>query len=488
MRIIGLTGSIACGKSSVSSFLLSRGIPVIDGDRLSRELTLPGTPVLIEIRRLFGDEFFASDGSLDRRALGQHIFSSPEARNALDHLMAPYLEALTEQRLQETAASGASLCILDMPLLYEKGYDRFCDTVWTVWLPFETQLTRLMARDGFSREEALSRIQAVMSSDEKAALANRIIDNSGTPEDTARIVAGLLDEEIARANTPARSRRSQRFSIDPPSVSVSVSASDTSVPGPSVAVLPDIVVPKMAAPEAPEEMDRPDSAKHRSGQSRAAWKMPVWIRAVLLSMVALLLAGITSLSLMKAYLRRQEDQHISEQKKIDQQYPLLYREWIECYADEFNLSPAFVSAIIRNESSFQSRAESGVGARGLMQLMPDTAEWIAHKLGVEGYAFDRMYDPESNIRFGCWYLNYLSKLFLGDPVCVAAAYHAGQGQLKVWLSDPNLSADGYTMPLVNLPEGPTKNYAGRVTRDYGIYQEKYFSSSEPDISADSGVF
>lgn len=488
MRIIGLTGSIACGKSSVSSLLLSRRIPVIDGDRLSRELTLPGKPVLLEIRRLFGDAYFASDGSLNRRALGQLVFSNPEARNALDHLMAPYLEALTEQRLQEAASSGASLCILDMPLLYEKGYDRFCDTVWTVWLPFETQLSRLMTRDGFTREEALSRIQAVMSSDEKAARANRIIDNSGAPEDTVRIVSALLDEEISRANTPVRSRRSQRFSSDQPSVPASVSASDISVPDPPAAALPDIVVPKMAAPAAPEEMDRPESAKHRSNRSRAAWRMPVWIRAVLLSMVALLLVGIASLSLMKAYLRRQEDQHISEQKKIDQQYPLLYRDWIERYADEFNLSPAFVSAIIRNESSFQSHAESGVGARGLMQLMPDTAEWIAHKLGIEGYAFDRMFDPESNIHFGCWYLNYLSKLFLGDPVCVAAAYHAGQGQLKVWLSDPNLSTDGYTMPLANLPEGPTKNYAGRVTRDYGIYQEKYFSPSESDISADSSVF
>ena len=95
------------------------------------------------------------------------------------------------------------------------------------------------------------------------------------------------------------------------------------------------------------------------------------------------------------------------------------------------LAPAYVAAIIRNESSFQPRAESAVGARGLMQLMPDTAEWIAHKLGVEGYAFERMYDPASNIRFGCWYLNYLSKMFLGNPVCVTAAYHAGQGQVKV---------------------------------------------------------
>ena len=121
-----------------------------------------------------------------------------------------------------------------------------------------------------------------------------------------------------------------------------------------------------------------------------------------------------------------------------------------------------------------------------MQLMPDTAEWIARKLQVSGYAFERMNDPESNVRFGCWYLNYLSRLFLGDPVAVTAAYHAGQGQVKVWLSDPLLSDDGYTLPLSALPEGPTKNYAGRVTRDYGIYQEKYFSTAQlTDISDDA---
>ena len=125
-----------------------------------------------------------------------------------------------------------------------------------------------------------------------------------------------------------------------------------------------------------------------------------------------------------------------------------------------------------------------------MQVMPETGEWIAHKLQYDNYYSDLLDDPETNIRFGCWYLNYLSRLFLGDPVAVTAAYHAGQGQVKVWLSDPNLSADGYTLKISALPEGPTKIYAGRVTRDYGIYQEKYFSvdqlPADPD-NADTGL-
>ena len=182
---------------------------------------------------------------------------------------------------------------------------------------------------------------------------------------------------------------------------------------------------------------------------------------------------------MEAYLTRQAEKHILENQAIHANFPLSYRPIIEEYAAANNLNPAFVSAIIRNESSFQPRAESGVGARGLMQLMPDTAEWIAGKLKISGYSFERMYDPESNIRFGCWYLQYLSGLFRGDPVCVACAYHAGQGQVIAWLSDSRYSSDGSTLDLSKMAEGPTKNYAGRILKAYGIYQELYFTENFP---------
>ena len=98
---------------------------------------------------------------------------------------------------------------------------------------------------------------------------------------------------------------------------------------------------------------------------------------------------------------------------------------------------------------------------------------------ISGYAFDRMYDPQSNIRFGCWYLRYLSGLFRGDPVCVACAYHAGQGQVTAWLSDPALSDDGVTLHLERMADGPTKTYVGRVTKAYGIYQALYYNGADP---------
>lgn len=467
MRIIGLTGSIACGKSTVSSFLLSRGFPVVDGDRIARDLTVPGSPVLQQISRVFGPDMLYDDGSLNRRRLGRLVFSDPSARQQLDELMAPWLLSSTRQQIEYARASGASLCFLDMPLLFEKGYDSLCDSVWTVWLPEEVQLSRLMARDGFTREEALNRIRSVLSSDEKAARSTRVIDNSGTVEQTYGIVSEYIAAELNLQEAPARPRRNRN----------DVSPEPAAVPPAS----------GQAALSAPEVMARPKAAVSKKAPRKAAWRLPLWLKVSLIAFTVLLVVGIVANIWMNAFLRQCEETHIEEQNWIDRHYPLVYRSLIEKYAEEYNLSPAYVSAIIRNESSFDPKAESGAGARGLMQLMPDTAEWIARKLQVSGYAFERMLDPESNIRFGCWYLNYLSRLFRGDPVAVTAAYHAGQGQVKIWLSDPALSEDGYTITLPSLPEGPTKNYVGKVTRDYGIYQEKYFAPAELPVDPDAVV-
>ena len=132
MRVIGITGSIACGKTTVSRELLRRGFPVIDGDAVSRELTGPQGPAMAEIRSVFGEQYILPDGSLNRREMGCLVFSDPAARGRLDRLMAPYLKSVILNRIEAARTSGEKLCFLDMPLLYEKGYDRYCDTVWCV--------------------------------------------------------------------------------------------------------------------------------------------------------------------------------------------------------------------------------------------------------------------------------------------------------------------------------------------------------------------
>lgn len=226
-------------------------------------------------------------------------------------------------------------------------------------------------------------------------------------------------------------------------------------------------------------------------------KLPGWLTTALCLSVVLVMGLFAAYWLMQAYLTTQEEQRIAAYEAVLDNYHVtagmdgaLHVTWqdeIERYAAQYNLQPAFVMAIIRNESSFRTNAESSVGARGLMQLMPDTAQWIAGKLDDDGYTFDRMWDAETNIRYGCWYLNYLSKLFRGDAVLVSAAYHAGQSTVTQWLSDPAKSYDGVTLDLDRLSDGPTKQYVGRVTQTYGIYQtllypDEAFGAAD-DVSA-----
>ena len=472
MRLIGITGSIACGKSTVSRELIRKGYPVIDGDMLSRELTGPGGMAMNDIQAVFGDRYLLPNGSLNRREMGRLVFSEPLARDRLDRIMAPHLKSLTLKRIEEIRSSGAVLCFLDFPLLYEKGYDQYCDSVWCVWLPEDLQLQRLMERDGYSRDEAMSRIRAVMSSDEKANRSAVVIDNSGPVEDTLQQVEDQLNVELSRINSISRRRRNTG-TVPLQNPVHSLNESDQ----PPLSSPVSFTVPDMG-------FDRPDSARKKQSDRKSSWTLPGWVRISLISLAFFLAVSFTAQMLMNAYLARRHETHEAEQRAIDEQYPLMYRDLITAIASEYNLAPSLIASVIMNESSFRPGAESSVGARGLMQIMPDTAEWIAHKLHMDNYRLDKLYEPDTNIRFGCWYLNYLGTLFNGDPLCVVCAYHAGQGEISSWLSNPSYSSDGLSLILNNLPEGPTKQYAGRVTRDYGIYKAKYFDQSDLVSSLD----
>ena len=196
MRVIGLTGGIACGKSTISAALREMGAVIIDGDVLSRELTVPGGPALPAIREQFGDGVFLSDGALDRRALGAVVFGSDQARECLDGIMQPMLRRMILEGIENARASGATLCVLDMPLLYEAGLDVLCDRVWCAWIPRETQIARLMARDGFTRDEAEARLRSQLPAEQKAARADVVIDTSGAIQYTMDRLPALFQEEL----------------------------------------------------------------------------------------------------------------------------------------------------------------------------------------------------------------------------------------------------------------------------------------------------
>jgi len=152
------------------------------------------------------------------------------------------------------------------------------------------------------------------------------------------------------------------------------------------------------------------------------------------------------------------------------QYKLEYKDLIETYSAEYNLDPYFVAAVIHTESGFDPEAVSSAGAIGLMQIMPETGEWIAGKLKIENFSTDMLHDPEANIEMGCWYLSFLKERFDALPE-IMAAYNAGHNKVKEWLEDPQYSQDGKT--LTNIPYGQTDNYVKKVTKAYEKYKEYY---------------
>lgn len=196
MKVIGLTGGIACGKSTISLTLKELGAVIVDGDVLSRTLTCPGGAALPAIRSRFGDGVFHPDGTLNRRALADVIFHDDRARAALDGIMQPLLMDLILQGIRDARAAQAPACILDMPLLYEAGLETLCDQVWCAWLPQKTQLERLMARDRLSPADAQARLDSQLPVDEKAARADVVIDTSGSIQYTKEYILQLYAREI----------------------------------------------------------------------------------------------------------------------------------------------------------------------------------------------------------------------------------------------------------------------------------------------------
>jgi len=149
-------------------------------------------------------------------------------------------------------------------------------------------------------------------------------------------------------------------------------------------------------------------------------------------------------------------------------YPLAYEDLIARYSDDYGLDPHLVAAIINVESGFDPEAVSRVGAQGLMQIMPETGEWIAGKLSVESPP--NLFDPETNISMGAWYLGFLEERFGHDRDLVLAAYNAGHGRVAEWLEDPQYS-DGAV--LTSIPYEETEDYVKKVNHAYEKYKEYY---------------
>lgn len=193
-KIIGLTGGIASGKSTVSALLRQAGIPVIDADQVARQVQRPGSVALDKLAAAFGPAIIAPDGSLNRQQLGQRVFDDPAARQELDRIVQPLIKNTIWQAVDNLRRQGVANVVLDVPLLFEAGYDTDCDLVVVVRVSPATELRRLMARNGYSRAAAQARIAAQLPLSVKVAKADVVIDNDGSREETRRQVAQLVED------------------------------------------------------------------------------------------------------------------------------------------------------------------------------------------------------------------------------------------------------------------------------------------------------
>ena len=191
---IGLTGSIATGKSTVAKMFANYNIPVVDADKIAREVVEVGKPTYLEIVEAFGEDILQENKELDRKKLGSIVFSNEEKRKKLNSIIHPSIRAEMLRQKEELIAQGERCVVLDIPLLFESKLFHFVDKVLVVYVDEETQLQRLMERDRSTEEEAKSRINSQLSIEEKAKKADAIIDNSGTIEESKMQLKALLQQ------------------------------------------------------------------------------------------------------------------------------------------------------------------------------------------------------------------------------------------------------------------------------------------------------
>jgi len=199
MLVVGLTGGIATGKSTVAELFRRRGVPVLDADAVARELTLPGSPVLGALRQRFGDAVFTPEGALDRAALAQVVFADEAARRDLEAILHPQVLRRLQQQLEalRAATPPPPLVVIEIPLLFEASIPFPLDATLLVYAPAEQQLARLQA-GGMDPGHAHARLRAQLPIESKRALADLVLDNTGSLGDLERRFAEQVWPRLQR--------------------------------------------------------------------------------------------------------------------------------------------------------------------------------------------------------------------------------------------------------------------------------------------------
>lgn len=198
MYKIGLTGGIASGKSTVVSMLRQYGAAIIDCDIIARDVVLPGSKGLQAVVRAFGPQALLSDGTMNRAYIGSIVFTNPAKKQELEEILFPLIRQEIRIKITQLEKAGEAVAFLDMPLLFEVKYQSYVNEVWLVYVDAVTQLARLMARNGYTKEEALARIRSQFPIDKKRALSQVIVDNTASLEKTEEQVKAAWNQLLLR--------------------------------------------------------------------------------------------------------------------------------------------------------------------------------------------------------------------------------------------------------------------------------------------------
>lgn len=193
-KVIGLTGGIASGKSTVSELLSVFGFKVVDADKAAREAVKKGSKGLAQVREVFGDEAIDETGEMNRRYMGDLVFNHPEKRLELNAIIHPIVRDIMEEEKQEYLKQGYNV-IMDIPLLFENELENTVDEVWVIYTSESIQMDRLMQRNNLSLEDAKARVYSQISIDKKSRMADHVIDNLGDKLELKQNLERLLKEE-----------------------------------------------------------------------------------------------------------------------------------------------------------------------------------------------------------------------------------------------------------------------------------------------------
>lgn len=198
MRVIGLTGGIASGKTTVSNLFKISGVPVIDADLVARQVVEKGTDGLTALVNHFGEVILNTDGKLNRMELGKRMFSDEAIRSKVNDILQPLIRQEITSKMTSYKEQGKKLIVLDLPLLFEMHYENLCDDIIVVDVSVETQIARMEKRNGYTRQEALERIQSQMPLEEKVKRASIVWSNEGTLQELEQKVHQWLLENFLK--------------------------------------------------------------------------------------------------------------------------------------------------------------------------------------------------------------------------------------------------------------------------------------------------